>query len=616
MPITTTIRPWHRPSSTAAEQVLVPKTEFADRHDAEVGAEMERQYFTPLGGESAPIALSVNNVSVGNVLGVEPRVGERGDALLGKVIENIRAAFVGAGVPPAIAYFQAHDIARYLGSSTFLEADQVLVENDPTQQSSQQAIDVHIDGNTVCIHKTTTYTDVADGQAQEPPKLTRVVDLAVKFTSTRRCLSSTRELEAEVIKATVQLGPSPQREKRFTATQDLLGVPDVPVARSRCWERLKQMLSRLFSARGIKFVVGAVNDLTRPEDLARPAGIVRNLPGVEDASAWFVRAAQAYGPRRYDVASYRDANGFVIRNGTAGQTETHWKSVDARARTIASERAGVLREGHPLNVGNVMVAVDLLVDPDPHDPRHVVPLPQHTYGRGTACVSALAQDDARLREEQHATLNDALFPAPGTPRLLIAVDDQDMVGEHLLVACRQLRALEQRAPLTAADLQAGLQALVTAFDLPHNPPVEQIATVKAALCDKVIARIRAALPNDLALQWRVLATLPHVQPATHLVMQSNGVPMFENNLAEQRQITISTRRTRPHVRAGTVRIAFRSDHRGLSAGGEVHLGPEIFRAGSLQSARMSTVALYDVSNETTQLKFVQCRGHLEPVPLA
>lgn len=618
MLITTTIRPWHRPSSTATEQVLVPKTEFALRPDAEVGAQMERQYFTPLGETSAPIALSVNSVPVGNVLEVEPPVGQRGDALLGKVIENIRAAFEGAGVPPAIAYFQARDIASYLGSDTFLTANHMLVEDDPTQQRYQQAIDVRIDGNTVCIHKTTTYTDVADGPAQELSKLTRVVDLAVKFTSTRRCLTNTRVLEAEVNDATVQLGPSPERATRFTATRARLGVPNVPVAPSSCWERLKQTLSRLFSARGIKFVVGAVNELTRPEDLTRPAGIVHHLPGVEDASAWFVRAAQAYGPRRYHVARYREADGFVIRNDTAGEAETHWKSVDARARTIASERAGLLRDGQPLDVGNAMIAIDLTLGPDPVDPAHVRPLPAHTYGRGVECVSALAQaqDDARLREELHATLNDALFGAPGTPCLRIAVDDQDMVGEDLRAACRQLRALEQRAQLSAADLQADLEALVRAFGLRLNPPVEQIATVKAALCDKVISRIREALPNDPALQARVVAALPRLRPATELVMGSNGVPIFRNNLEEQRQITIFTRRTRSHLRAGTARIEFHSAHRQLSADGEVRLGSESFRAGSLRSARMFTRALYDVTYATTRLKVVQCRGRLVPVRLA
>lgn len=616
MPTTTTIRPCHR-----TDQVLIPKTEFAVRPDAEVGVEMERLYFTPLEGGAAPIALSVNNVPVEDVLGVDPQVGARGDALLGKVIENIRAAFERAGVPSPLSYFQAHDIAHYLGSRPFLEADQVLVEDDPTQRMYQQAIDVHIDGNTVCIHKTTTYTDVADDSA--PALRTRVVDLAVKFTSMRRCLSNTWELEAEVLKATVQLGRSPERDQRIKATQELLSVPAVPDTSSRCWERLKQILSRLFSRRGIKFVVGAVNELTRPEDLARPLGIVNNLLGVEDASAWFVHAAPAYGPRRYHVASYRVADGFVIRNGTAGEAETHWKSVDARAHTIASERAGGLREGRPLDVGHVMVAVDLLVERnpnDPNDPTHVAPLPPQTYGRGTEWISAFAQaaaqDDARLREAQHATLNDALFGAPGTQRLVITVDDRDIVGENLRRACRRLwalerSALEQRAQVPAADLQA----LVSEYRLPLNGPVEQIATVKAALCDKVILRIRDALPGDDALRRQVFAALPRVPHATHLVMQSNGVPMVENDLAEQRRITIFTHRTRRHLRVGMVRIVFRSDHSDLRERGEVHLGPEIFRAGSL-SGTMSTRAVCDVTDATTQLTMVQCRGRLELVPLA
>lgn len=72
--------------------------------------------------------------------------------------------------------------------------------------------------------------------------------------------------------ATVRLARPSERGALIQRTKHRLGVPD---AASSCWERLTRALCNLFGARGIRFVVGNVNELTQQEaaPLARPAGI-------------------------------------------------------------------------------------------------------------------------------------------------------------------------------------------------------------------------------------------------------------------------------------------------------------------------------------------------------
>ncbi|AKK24842.1 hypothetical protein [Pandoraea oxalativorans] len=167
MPPSTRIRSWNRTHTSIIEQVLVPQTEIADRTEREVAADMAARYWAAPGDERAPIALSVNSVALDRLIDPRVAVGERGGALLQTLIAQMGDAFENARVRTDLALVQARDIAGFLACPTFLSAHELLVAPDATRRKHRQAIDVHTDGNTVCIHMTTTYTD---NEAQPAPK--------------------------------------------------------------------------------------------------------------------------------------------------------------------------------------------------------------------------------------------------------------------------------------------------------------------------------------------------------------------------------------------------------------------------------------------------------------
>lgn len=617
MPLTTGIRSWNLAPSGIIEQVLVPQTEFAARTEDEVAADMEARYWAPLDGERAAIALSVNGLTVDGLTDRDLAAGERGSALLAKVIAEISAAFEDAGVRPDIALVQAQDIAGFLACSTFLSAYELLVTPDATQVKHQQAIDVRTDGNTVCFHMTTTYTDI-DNEGQNPPPLTQVVDLAVKLTSTRRS-SSARQLEAEVCTATVQVAQPSQRQVLVEQTKRRLDVPAASLSR---WERVKHALAPLFGARGIRFVVGCVDELTDPRELARPPGIALHLDGIEDPSAWLVRAEQAYGKRRHIVARYRSDNVayLVLRNGIAVDAGTQRKVTDRCARTLAANRANDLRQDRNLNIGNPSLTCCVPPLARRTSPR-VTPLPPPTYGGGSAHVRELArlaaQNNERLNDEVCAMLDRALFPAPGTPQIVFQVDGDDIINaglERLRSACINLSNVAQQPLPKREDQDRNFIDWARYQNVMHFPLDAQdfFLAGKTAMFARAIEFIERSLPDDHDLRRQVLATLARGEAAMHRVSQNNGLPVFENPRNERRKITL-TRQTIGHRLANRVDITFHSWQHTLDHDARVRFGTEahdVFPARLLRTAILLRKASYRVTNENTELTSLQYEARL------
>ncbi|AKM33379.1 hypothetical protein AB870_24675 (plasmid) [Pandoraea faecigallinarum] len=533
------------------------------------------------------------------------------------LIVQISAGLEQGGVRPDIAYVQARDIASLLACGKFLSAYEPLVTPDTTgaQAPHQQAIAVRIIHGAVFIHTTATFKDNA-APNQDPPRLTQVVDLEVKLRSMPGRSRSVGRLEAEVTKATVQLARSSRHDALIAETKRRLGVP---AAASSRWERLTRALSKLFGDRGIRFVAGNVNDLTDPALLARPAGIGLSLEGIEDPS-WFVCAEQAYGHRRHAVASYRsDEDGYayvVRRNGTEVEAETQRAVTDLCARILAADRATLLRLDTYANIGEPRSFCGVPELADRTSPR-ATPLHPYAYGRGNEHVRELAelgaQNDAMLLDAVCTALNGALFPAPGTHRLVIEVDGEDIVDQHLLKACEALSNLEQLALARPQELAPSLAAWVTDSGLPGPWPDElNMAAVKRAVVGSVIERIKQALPDDVALRRQVLATLAGADVAMHRVCQTHGLPTFENEL-ERRQITLSARRTNPRLLDGPVDIAFNSWQHTLSPNGRVCFGDEpnnVFPAHMLSTAMLLAKASFRVTNEHSRLTSVQYEAQL------
>ncbi|AKK24841.1 hypothetical protein [Pandoraea oxalativorans] len=440
------------------------------------------------------------------------------------------------------------------------------------------------------------------------------------FTSTGSGASE-GQLEAELTRATVQVARPDQRPLLVETTQRHL---DVPAAAPDGWERLKHALATLFGARGVKFVVGGVNELTDPAELARPAGIDLHL---DDPMAWFVRAEQAYGPRRHRVARYRTDNDAhrVYRDRAPVDAETQQKVTDLCAHAMVQNRANNLRAGRLLHIGTPSFTCWVPPLDERTSPR-ATPLPPSTYGAGNAHVRELArlaaQDNARLQAEIRAMLTGALFPAPRTPPLVIQVDGEDVINASLASLGEAGAALSNLAQLALPEA-ADLAPLLTKWARKHHlsaPPPNQMTfeVAKEAVFGRAIELIQRSLPADAALRRHVLATLARGEAAMHRVSRNNGLPVFENPRLEQRKIILFARRTFWHRLAHRVDIAFHSWQHTLHDDARVRFGAEarnVFPAHSLSTAMLLSKASYSVTNRNTELRSVRYEAQLALPPL-
>ncbi|VVE84605.1 hypothetical protein [Pandoraea sputorum] len=618
MAIEQTSRAYNDTGLTAIDRVLLGRIELEERADAEVGKEMEALYFAQP-GDCAQIVLTVGEDVCAAVADKDPHFqSDPGGALLRQVIRKIQKALEDNGEPADIAYVKARDIARHLGCKAFVKADHSLVTQNGSQVLWRQAIHVSIEDNKVRVHKTTTYTtidpvgDLFRPDSQKP--VTQVVDLAMQFTSAGDCV------EAEVIKAAVRVttSPNPMVEPLIQATKTLFGLPAASPAPDGFLARLEDLyhlLSGIFlGARRIKFVVGNVEGVVRadPQAGARPREINGNTLGIDkdfDTTAWLASARKAHGRFKHVVTYQYDNNSLhVTRNqGPALGDPTQRKALDEWARAMrktksaALVRYGVLRFGSPWNFWGVP------------------PLPESTYAYGTAHVAELAQvadrgtpeGKAQLRQELFATLDGALFPTPGTNRLVIKVDGKNIVDTGMREACERLRGLETSAAESQVpNLRESLGDVVRIGGLPSHTSVEQIATVKAALFDAVIGRIKEACPNE-ATQRQMFATIARGRAAMGIVEDVNGEPSVRGNLWERFGIIISTSETIPALRDGNVGILFSSRHDSLSPEAEVHFGDTSFKSNSLTTGEASSTAVFEVTSKDTKMLHATCQGRLE-----
>lgn len=82
-----------------------------------------------------------NTVAVLNAVGVEPQSRERGigHALMGELIENLRA--MGVGSLQSLADWTSHDLLHFFNSSGFTLAPQLALErsvNEPLEETSEE----------------------------------------------------------------------------------------------------------------------------------------------------------------------------------------------------------------------------------------------------------------------------------------------------------------------------------------------------------------------------------------------------------------------------------------------------------------------------------------------
>ncbi|AKM33376.1 hypothetical protein AB870_24660 (plasmid) [Pandoraea faecigallinarum] len=602
---------------TEIEKALVPQTELTARTDAQLADELEARYFAPRDDLRAPIALSLDGDLVAGLVVGQP--GERGAALLRLLVSQIRATLEEDGVQCDIAHVQARDIVSLLASAKFVSAYEPLVTPDPTeaQVKYQQAIAVNRIRGAVRFHTTTTYTDNAAPIRGQDTRVTQVVDLAVLVTSTPGGSPLKRGLEAEVTAATVQLADPSQRAAMIEETERRLGVPAPASSR---WERLTRALSKLFGDRGIRFVVGKVNELTDPEMLARPAGIGLSLDGVFDTQAWFVRSDLAYGRRRHHVADYRTNDVYVVRrNGTEVDAETQRAVNAVCASTIAEHRAAYLRDDRYLNIpGSFFPSFTCCVLPlEQRTTPRVASLDPRTYEPGNARIQELEQAQPQpgagndpLVLAVCTTLVGALFPAPDTLPLVIEVNGENVVDPPLRAACTAFHNLEQMALPGTQDHAALLEPWLANHRLSNfvAPEPLTIRAVRAALYVCVIHKILRELPDDLALRRQVLATIAGVKDAVRLICDANGLPNFVNGRT-QRKITIFAPRAHPHLLAGPVKVKFNESLHGLKDHGGVRFGDNpanVFPENLLRTAIQLVAGSFRVTSErsqTTSIKY-------------
>ncbi|AKM33533.1 hypothetical protein AB870_25545 (plasmid) [Pandoraea faecigallinarum] len=617
MAIESTSRAYNTTGTTPIDQVLLARIELEERADAEVGKEMEALYFAPP-GDNAQIILTVGKDECAAVADKDPHFqSDPGGALLRQMTRKIQKALEDNGEPADIACVKARDIARHLGCKAFVNADHLLASQDGSQKMHRQAIHVSIDDNKVHIHKTTTYTTINPArsvfgpQSNEP--VTQVVDLAMQFTSTGDCV------EAEVIKAAVRVAESPDLSVKSLVedTKKLFGVPAASPASNdflACLKDLYHLLSGIFlGARRIKFVVGDVEEVARvdPDAAARPDGISLDRLGLDenfDKTAWLASASKAYGRFKHAVTyQYDNDNVHVTRNrGPALDAQTQRKAIDEWARATLEKKERTLRTDRNLHVGNPLTFWG------------VPSLPKGTYAYATAHVAELAQaadlgsseGDAKLFEEVCAALDGALFPAPGTERVVIKIDGNDIMDARMRGACQRLRGVETFAAESEVpdDFRETLRDVVRIGGLPSHTSVEQIATVKTALFSAVIGRIKEACPNE-ATQRQMFATIARGPAAMQIVRDINGEPTVKDNRNEKYRVAISTRKTMPALRDDAVGISFYSGHTRLSAEAKVYFfGDKFFESDSLTTTRAVTTAFFEVTDKNTRMTDATYQG--------
>lgn len=598
----------------AIDQVLLAQFELEARSDAAVGAEMEALYFAPA-DDHAQVMLTVGGQSCATVAGEDPAFrNDRGGALLRQVTAAVQKALVATGKPVDIAYVRARDIVRHLGCRTFVSADHVLATQNNDQTMHRQAIDMSIDGDTVRIHKTTTYARRkparSDGPLDSP--VTQVVDLAMQFKSTKS------GVEAEVTNVAVRVADSPDAlvESLVEATKTGFGVPDVATASScfpACIRRLYDLLAGLFGARGIKLVYGDAEAIARvdPAAVARPVGISLDSVGLDadfDKTAWLASARKDYG-RFKAVLTYRydNNNVDVIRSpGPALDAQTQRKAIDEWGRAVLERKEGVLRADRQLDFGS------------PWTFWGVPSLPEGTYRYGAAPVAELAQDvaqaagpgdqgDAKLFDALRPTLEGALFPAHDAKRYVIEVDGENIMDDGMRGACVRLGELEELD--SPVYLHVDLPEVVKLGRLPSSTPVDQIEKVKTAMYYAMLARVKEACPNE-ATQRQMFATIARGAAAMQVLRDVNGEPTIKDNRYETYRIAISTCNTMPALGPGAVAISFESEHSELGAEAKVYFGDQFFKKDALRSARSVTTAFFKVTDHDIQMKYATCQGRL------
>ncbi|AKK24768.1 hypothetical protein [Pandoraea oxalativorans] len=565
---------------------------------------MEELYFAR-GNKPAPIALTVGGQACHDLIGPGPfEQGGRGAKLLQVLSKQFYDAFVKAKVPPDVAFVQAFDAACQLGRKRYVEVDHLLGDPFISQQRYRQALDVSIEDNAVCVHKTTTYrasdaSDIdididididsdsdsdsdsvtkaeVDGVAEKADgdRTTLVIDCAMRLTGTCNRLEVGVDHVTMRAASTVSAESTESGDLHASLKEHVSGVPE----RFGFLSRLFAALSSLFSGEpNIVFVECHASDfaLADPQAAARPAAICAKslgLDGANDNDYWVVSASKAsfagvqWGWNNKGVSYGVDGARVVRKDGTGVDPATQRGAFEAFGDSVAARRADELYDGKTLCIGGL----ELLLGG--------TPLPPNTYPFGTEHVAAKLEQhrdrgDAALKAALRTTLAAALFPEGGAQRLKIAIN-----GERYA-------------------LGSG-------------------AVEKEPILDEVIKKIEDKIP-ELPLRRQVFEAIISGRAGMDIVGRGNGVPQFKENTNETCRIDIWTSQAvGEHAPLpGEARVEFVVNQgRALSADASVTLGPKTFTAQQLAGVRMTTRASYSLTAEGPKLTAVQCDGHLKPAP--